>query len=145
MSYVEMMDLTEEKLVKMNVTKGAARKIVNSLQKLKERSKLLHDMNTDIDNGTGDIKNMIADLEGILKSPINIHHEAKELMETYSDGKLLIDQITVTLRKLCSVLLLSQNTDPRNGKMIFIYDLYLNEFLYFSSSLCWVAGHLPGK
>ena len=45
-----MMDLTEEKLEKMNVTKGAARKIVNSLQKLKERSKLLDDMNTDIDN-----------------------------------------------------------------------------------------------
>ena len=32
MSYIEMMDLTEEKLEKMNVTKGAARKIVNSTE-----------------------------------------------------------------------------------------------------------------
>ena len=134
-----MMDLTEEKLVKMNVTKGAARKIVNSLQKLKERSKLLHNMNTDIDNGTGNIKNMIADLEGILKSPINIEYETEELMESYSDGKVLIDQISVTLRKLCSVLLLSQNTDPRNGKMRFILFYILTNSFNFSSSLCWVA------
>ena len=139
MSYIEMMDLTEEKLEKMNVTKGAARKIVNSLQKLKERSKLLHEMNIDIDNGTGDIKNMIADLESILKGPINIDDETEELMKTFSDGKVLIDQITVTLRKLCSVLLLSQNTDPRNGKMIFFKFYTLKNFFNFSSSLCWVA------
>ena len=114
-----MMDLTEEKLEKMNVTNGAARKIYNSVQKLKERSQLLLDMNTAIDNGTSDIKSMITDLEGILKSPINIEYETEELMESYSDGKVLIDQISLTLRKLCSVLLLSQNTDPRNGKILF--------------------------
>ena len=46
-----MVDLTEGKLEEIKVTKGAARKIANSLQKLKERSKLLHNINEKIESG----------------------------------------------------------------------------------------------
>ena len=89
---------------------------------------------------------MIADLDSILKSPINIEYETDELMKTFNDGKVLLDQITVTLQKLCSVLLLSQNTDPRYGKILVCcvkLSIFYNSF-NLSSSLCWVARHLPG-
>ena len=36
LDYQDMLELTEEKLEEMKVTKGAARKITNSIQKLKE-------------------------------------------------------------------------------------------------------------
>ena len=125
MNYQEMWELTEEKLEKMNVTKGAARKFANSLQKLKERSEILQEINVNVDNGTGEIKKILADLEGILRSPIMIEEETSEedgnellLKEPNTDGKLLIEQIVVTLRKVCSYLLLSSNIDPKNGKDI---------------------------
>ena len=112
MDYQEMLELTEEKLEKMNVTKGAARKIANSIQKLKERPKLLHELNANVDTGICDIRKILADLESILQSPINIENRLK----TPDEGQLLIEQIVVTMRKVCSYLLLSSNTDPKNGK-----------------------------
>jgi hypothetical protein len=120
MTYQEMLELTEEELEKINVTKGAARKIANSIQKLKERSQILQDINLNVDNGTGDIKKILSDLECILKSPVKIEERIAEdttlLTETNNDGNALIEQIIVTLRKVCSHLLLSSNTDTKNGK-----------------------------
>ena len=51
LDYQDMVDLTEGKLEEIKVTKGAARKIANSLQKLKEISKLLHNINEKIESG----------------------------------------------------------------------------------------------
>ena len=66
LDYQDMLELTEEKLEEMRVTKGAVRKIANSIQKLKERSQLLRDMNETVENGGRDMKKMLADLEFIL-------------------------------------------------------------------------------
>ena len=115
-----MLDLTEEKLREMKVTKGAARKIANSMQKLKEISKLLHDINEKIENGASDMKKILADLEFILRSPIRIEDRTNEdtalEIEITNDGNYLIRQIIVSIRIVCSNLLLSPNTEPKNGK-----------------------------
>ena len=57
-----MLELTEEKLEEKKVTKGAARKIANSIQKLKE-----------------DMKTILADLDFILRSPIKIEDRVNEI------------------------------------------------------------------
>ena len=120
MDYRDMLELTEEKLEEMKVTKGAARKISNSIQKLKERSQLLHDINENVENGAKDMKKILVDLEFILRSPIKIEDRTNEdaalEIEITNDGNALICQIIVTMRIVCSNLLLSPNTEPKNGK-----------------------------
>lgn len=46
MDYNEMMQLTEQKLEKLNVTKGARKKILQSIQKLHERVHQIRQLET---------------------------------------------------------------------------------------------------
>jgi hypothetical protein len=122
MDYEDMLELTEDKLEKMKVTKGAARKITNSIQKLKERSQLLQAINENVENGATDLKKILTDLEFILRSPTKIEdrdnkNTALEI-EITNDGNALITQIMVTMRVVCSNLLLSTTTEQKNGKHI---------------------------
>ena len=117
MGYQEMIDLTEDKLLEMKVTKGAARKIANSIQKLKERLQTLQDINEIIETPYPDMKKVLDEMEFILKSPVNLGDVTSDDKDSdHNDGKILIQKIMITLQCICSHLLLSLKTDPKHCK-----------------------------
>uniref|UniRef100_A0A4W5LFI4 Protein Smaug homolog 1 n=1 Tax=Hucho hucho TaxID=62062 RepID=A0A4W5LFI4_9TELE len=69
MTYDEMMSLTEQQLESQNVTKGARHKIVISIQKLKERQKMLRCLEKDVLEG-GNLRPPLAELHQIILTPI---------------------------------------------------------------------------
>ncbi|KAG8198167.1 hypothetical protein JTE90_006917 [Oedothorax gibbosus] len=70
MTYEEMMSITEEKLEKMNITKGARHKIVLSIQKLCERQSSLRSLEKDIQDGEGTIRSALNEIKSMLQTPI---------------------------------------------------------------------------
>ncbi|XP_070984408.1 protein Smaug homolog 1-like isoform X2 [Oncorhynchus clarkii lewisi] len=69
MTYDEMMSLTEQQLESQNVTKGARHKIVISIQKLKERQKMLRCLEKDVLEG-GNLRGPLAELHQMILTPI---------------------------------------------------------------------------
>ena len=61
------------------------------------------------------MKKILADLEFILRSPMKIEDASLEI-EITNDRNALIRQIIVTMQIVCSNLLLSPTTEPKNGK-----------------------------
>ena len=61
------------------------------------------------------MKKILADLEFILRSPMKIEDASLEI-EITNDRNALIQQIIVTMQIVCSNLLLSPTTEPKNGK-----------------------------
>lgn len=143
LTYEEMLDLSEEKLEKMGVTKGARRKIVSSVGKLRDRFRLLSSLQAELENADCDLKKILLELEGVVKSPIQVdqvdkagvdgveaksrHNSARDSgtevsgsedeeveEELETDGRALVERIVITLRKVCSHVLLSQDTDIKN-------------------------------
>jgi hypothetical protein len=154
MTYAEMITLTEEKLEHLNVTKGARRKIVASIQKLDERPNILASIDTELEIEDCDIKKILVELESVIKSPIKIEEEENprsrhdsaidsgtEVSEDEEPdvggdiqcggGRKLVDLILKTLRKACSLILLSQHTDTKNVALLtVILDLCLSRDCY---------------
>lgn len=140
MTYDEMTGLTEEKLEHLSVTKGARRKIVASIQKLLERPTFLATIDRDLDHEDCDVKKVLMELESVIKSPIKIEEEENlrrrhdsardsgaEVSEDEEqesgvtiqcDGQKLVEMILNTLRKACSLILLSQHTDTKNVALL---------------------------
>ncbi|CAD5224376.1 unnamed protein product [Bursaphelenchus okinawaensis] len=69
MTYEQMMALNEDALEKRQVTKGARRKILQSLDKLKDRSQLIRQLEKCIDEN-GDVRCLIVELSSMLNTPI---------------------------------------------------------------------------
>ena len=143
LSYEELTSLQEEKLQKMNVTKGARRKILLSIEKLSERPKTLATICSKLDTEGCDIKEILTELEIIIKSPILLsNNEARKAeisccssaqdsgaevsddeeisridqsKEDPQDGAQLIELIIKTMKKTASVILLSQHTEYKHG------------------------------
>ena len=107
----ELMELTEEKLISMGITKGASRKISKCVQKLHERPETLTEICESLDKGSGDIQSLLSEMEDVVRSPILVEKESGG----DCSGRDLINQIVVTLTKLCSSLLLSPTTDRKTG------------------------------
>ena len=144
LSYQELTSLQEEKLQKMNVTKGARRKILLSIEKLSERPKALATICSKLDTEGCDIKEILTELEIIIKSPILLAEtEARKVelscggsaqdsgaevsddeeisridqsKEDQQDGVQLIELIIKTMKKTASVILLSQHTEYKHGE-----------------------------
>ena len=143
LSYQELTSLQEEKLQKMNVTKGARRKILLSIEKLSERPKALATICSKLDTEGCDIKEILTELEIIIKSPILlVDNEARKVeissssaqdsgaevsddeeisrfdqsKEDQQSGVELIELIMRTMKKTASVILLSQHTEYKHGK-----------------------------
>ena len=137
LSYQELLSLNEEKLQKMNVTKGARRKILLSIEKLSERPKTLATINSKLDREGCDIKEILLELETLIKSPVLILEAEKRKGESGEDsgaevsddeaetareqpitGVKLVELIIKTLKKTTSVILLSQYTESKHGKKL---------------------------
>ena len=143
LSYEELTSLQEEKLQKMNVTKGARRKILLSIEKLSERPKTLATICSKLDTEGCDIKEILTELEIIIKSPILLsNNEARKAeisccssaqdsgaevsddeeisrieqsKDDQQSGVHLIELIMRTMKKTASVILLSQHTEYKHG------------------------------
>merc|ERR1719270_967775 len=136
LSYHEMIHLTDEQLESQGVTKGARRKILNNIQKLVDRPRMLEEINLQLDMENCNIKKVLIELEVLLKSPVKIGLDRRgyyrrkhdsgsrdsgaEVSEDEYDevgseceGSKLVNLIMTTMKKTCSLLLLSQHADVK--------------------------------
>lgn len=70
MSYEEMLEITEEYLENLGVTKGARHKLVLCIQKLSERVALLKQIEKELMDGSRSIKNGLEELTNIVLTPM---------------------------------------------------------------------------
>ena len=75
LSYEEMLSLTEEQLEARGVTKGARRKIVTNIAKLRDRPRILAEISASLDREEVSVKKVLMELEILLKSPIRVWDE----------------------------------------------------------------------
>jgi len=131
-----MIHLTDEQLESQGVTKGARRKILNNIQKLVDRPRMLEEINIQLDMENCNIKKVLVELEVLLKSPVKIGPDRRGLYRRKHDsgsrdsgaevsedeydeggseceGSKLVNMIMTTMKKTCSLLLLSQHTDGK--------------------------------
>ena len=137
LTYQELLELTDEKLQKMNVTQGARKKLLLNIERLSERPQALAAIETTLENDDCDIKNVLADLESVIRSPIFIEDtaESEASQESATDsgaevsddeettgelsdkqqvsGQQLVQMIMKTLKKTTSVFLLSEHMDGK--------------------------------
>ena len=77
LTYEEMVSLTEEQLEVQGVTKGARRKIVTNIAKLRDRPRILAEISAHLDREDCSVKKVLMELEILLKSPIKIWGERR--------------------------------------------------------------------
>lgn len=93
LTYDQMMEVTEEYLTSMGVTKGARNKLIICIQKLKDRFHTLEQFENDLINGTVSVSTVLAEMSEILKSPIkpidlyNNEDVATQFMKVLALGK----------------------------------------------------------
>ncbi|XP_015911017.1 protein Smaug homolog 1 isoform X2 [Parasteatoda tepidariorum] len=156
MTYEEMMSISEEKLEKMSITKGARHKIVLSIHKLKERQSNLRSLEKDLEEGEGTIRCALNEVKGMLQTPIKafqsmsyngdiICSNGGESESSGSDppsappsppiceeGQQHIaegdipGQITHLLGKVCATLLISPNQDENLNFFVMVVDKCLS-------------------
>lgn len=71
LTYEQMLDLTDESLQAIGITKGARHKLLISIAKLRERSMMLTELETEVMNG-GDLLMALKKLKGVLQSPLQV-------------------------------------------------------------------------
>lgn len=101
LSYDEMLNLTEEKLATMGVTKGARHKIVLSVRKLRERYHTLCQLERDVVAGAS-LSQAMDDLRAVLCSPI----KAVDEKDKDSNVEDIPEQFTKVMGKGTTLLLL---------------------------------------
>ncbi|XP_056636982.1 protein Smaug homolog 1 [Diorhabda sublineata] len=94
LTYNQMVNLTEETLQSIGITKGARHKILLSINKLKERGTMLTELETEVMNG-GDLNVALKKLKGVLQSPLQI-----------SPGEDLPTQFVKVMGKVCTQMLM---------------------------------------
>lgn len=70
LTYEQMLDITEEYLENLGVTKGARHKLVLCIQKLKERSSMLHQMETELMTGLKQPHQVLEEMTNIVMTPM---------------------------------------------------------------------------
>lgn len=94
LTYEQMLALTEESLLAIGITKGARHKLLISINKLKERSTVLTELETEVMNGS-DLLNALKKLKGILQSPLQV-----------INNEDLPSQFVKVMGKVCTQLLM---------------------------------------
>lgn len=69
-TYEQMMEMTEEYLENLGVTKGARHKLVLCIQKLADRVSLLKQLNKELTDGTRPLKVALDELTNIVMTPM---------------------------------------------------------------------------
>lgn len=69
-TYQQMMEMTEEHLENLGVTKGARHKLVLCIQKLADRVSLLKQLNKELTDGTRPLKIALDELTNIVMTPM---------------------------------------------------------------------------
>lgn len=93
LTFDQMMDVTEEYLTSMGVTKGARNKLVICIQKLKERYHTLDQFERELNNDTVSLNVVLTEMSEILKTPIkpidmyNNEDVATQFMKVLNLGK----------------------------------------------------------
>ena len=145
LTYQELLQLNDEKLEKMNVTKGARKKILLSIEKLSERHQNLTAILGKLETDGCDLKEILLEIEAIVRSPIliedldnnarlqNTSNSAADSGAEVSDdedkhgdageasavsGTKLCDMIMKTLKQTTSVILLSQHMDSKQVALL---------------------------
>lgn len=97
MSYEQMMDITEEYLENLGVTKGARHKLVLCIQKLAERVPVLQQMEKELMEGAKPLKSFLDELTNIVVTPMrpinsvpNDEDVATHVMRVF-DGEFLFE------------------------------------------------------
>lgn len=88
----QMLNLTEERLQEMGITKGARHKLLLSINKLKERSSMMTELETEVMNG-GDLLNALKKLKSVLQSPLQVtsgEDLPSQFVKVMGKGKFLI-------------------------------------------------------
>lgn len=124
MSYDHMMELTEEKLIATNITEGARNKILRKITRLKDRQKLLQDLEKMImEDKPNTIRTALNSLkEEIVGTPLkrcepsrgpgeDSNQMARETDAEVPEGDLP-GQLIRFLGKMCSKLLLVESKQP---------------------------------
>lgn len=114
MPYETMLNLSEEQLESMHVTKGARHKIVLSLHKLKDRQNTLKMLEKDIVEG-GSLKNALAELKNMLMTPIKMYNHGMQLEEQSNSNMMNCSDE--------SVLSITSNGDADSSQVIAEGDL----------------------
>ncbi|XP_017777747.1 PREDICTED: protein Smaug homolog 1 [Nicrophorus vespilloides] len=94
LNYHQMLELTDESLQAIGITKGARHKLLLSIAKLKERSATLTELETEVMNGA-DLLNALKKLKAILQSPLQV-----------CNGEDLSTQFVKVMGKVCTQLLM---------------------------------------
>lgn len=96
MTYEHMMDMSEEYLESLGVTKGARHKLVLCIQKLSDRVSLLKQLEMELADGTRPLKAALDELTNIVMTPMkNINSVpfeedvATHVMHLLDTGKLI--------------------------------------------------------
>ena len=97
LSYEEMISLTEEQLEARGVTKGARRKIVTNIAKLRDRPRILAEISAHLDREDCSVKKVLMELEILLKSPVKIGAEKRGHYRWRHDSGRCVNQIKITL------------------------------------------------
>lgn len=127
MPYEMMLNLTEEQLESMHVTKGARHKIVLSLQKLKDRQNTLKMLEKDIVEG-GSLKSAATELKNMLTTPIKMYMQGMQSLDEQSNTNL-------TNCSDESVLPILSNGDADSGQAISEGDLP-GQFIRVMGKVC---------
>lgn len=69
-TYDQMMEMTEEHLESLGVTKGARHKLILCIQKLSDRVTLLKQLNKELGDGTRPLKVVLDELTNIVMTPM---------------------------------------------------------------------------
>lgn len=99
LTYKQMLDLDEETLQSIGITKGARHKLLLSIGKLKERSTMLTELETEVMNG-GDLNAALRKLKGVLQTPLLVTYGEdlpSQFVKVMGKGKLIIGIVIIII------------------------------------------------
>ncbi|KRZ79453.1 Protein Smaug -like protein 2 [Trichinella papuae] len=113
-SYDDMMTFSEEKLEALGVTKGARKKIVLSIEKLKQRAKTLKQLEKEGFYQSGSLRATLNELKCICLSPIRCYcppNDGFESLPDEIDDDNIPAHFTRILGKICTQLLVTSEIE----------------------------------
>nr|CAH7737201.1 unnamed protein product [Callosobruchus chinensis] len=97
LTYSQVINLKEEDLSAIGITKGARHKLLLSISKLNERATVLNELESEVINGC-DMSAVLKKLKSILQSPLQL-----------TTGEDLVTQFIKVTGKVCTQLLMSRH------------------------------------